>query len=59
MLERDLGVMRLMNSVPSLDPFLLREHLRNNEIEVAPCYFTISAGDQERMHAFVSAELSR
>ena len=36
---------------PSLDPFLLREHLRNNQIEVAPCYFAISEGDQERMHA--------
>ena len=44
---------RLLNAVPSLDPFLLREHLRNNEIDVAPCYFAISAGDQERMHRFV------
>ena len=58
-LERDLVVLRLLNGLPSLDPFLLREHLRNNDIDVAPCYFAISAGDQERMHAFVSAELSR
>ena len=50
-LERDLSVLRLLNAVPSLDPFLLREHLRNNKIEVAPCYFAISEGDQERMHA--------
>ena len=27
MLERDLSVMRLLNAIPSLDPFLLREHL--------------------------------
>ncbi len=58
-LARDLTVLRLLNSVPSLDPFLLREHLRNNEIEVAPCYFAISEGDQERMRRFVSEELSR
>jgi hypothetical protein len=45
--------------VPSLDPFLLREHLRNNDIEVAPCYFAISAGDQERMHRFVTEEMSK
>ena len=32
--------------LPSLDPFLLREHLRNNKIEVAPSYFAISEGDQ-------------
>jgi hypothetical protein len=58
-LERDLTVLRLLNAVPSLDPFLLREHLRNNKIDVAPCYFTISSGDQDRMHEFVTQELSR
>ncbi|MBN9546741.1 MAG: hypothetical protein J0I19_14830 [Alphaproteobacteria bacterium] len=58
-LERDTFVMRLLNAIPSLDPFLLREHLRNNGIEVASCYFAISAGDQERMHEFVSQELSQ
>ena len=52
-------MLRLLNTLPSLDPFLLREQLRNNEIEVAPCYFEISAGDQQRMHDFVSGELSR
>jgi hypothetical protein len=58
-LDRDLAVMRLMNAIPSLDPFLLREHLRNNEIDVAPCYLEISAGDQQRMHDFTAHELSR
>jgi hypothetical protein len=58
-IERDLTVMRLLDTVPSLDPFLLREHLRNHEIDVAPCYFAISEGDQERMHRFVSGELAR
>ena len=58
-LARDLSVLRLLNAVPSLDPFLLREHLRNNDIEVAPCYFAISAGDQERMHRFVTEEMSK
>ena len=53
-LERDLWVLRLLNAVPSLDPFLLREHLRNNNIEVASSYFAISQGDQTRMHDFVS-----
>ena len=58
-LDRDMGVLRLMTAVPSLDPFLLREHLRNNNIQVAPCYFAISEGDQERMHLFVNRELSQ
>lgn len=58
-LDRDLWVLRLLNAVPSLDPFLLREHLRNNRIEVAPSYFAISEGDQARMHDFVGKEMSK
>ena len=58
-LERDLAVLRLLNAVPSLDPFLLREHLRNHKIEVSPSYFAISEGDQERMHRFVSQEMTK
>jgi hypothetical protein len=58
-LERDLEVLRLLQAVPSLDPFLVREHLRNNRIEVASSYFAISEGDQMRMHAFASTEVSR
>ena len=58
-LQRDLWVLKLLDAVPSLDPFLLREHLRNNQIEVAPCYFAISDGDQEKMYRFVKAEMTR
>ena len=62
-LDRDLWVLRLMNAVPSLDPFLLREHLRNNNIEVSPTYFAISEGDQERWdrlsHQSVALETER
>ncbi len=58
-LERDMSVLRLLNAVPSLDPFLVREHLRNNEIDVSSAYFAISEGDQERMHNFVSQEMSQ
>ncbi len=58
-LTRDLLVLRLLNAVPSLDPFLVREHLRNNNIEVSPSYFAISDGDQTRMHAFVTQEMSK
>ena len=58
-LERDMSVLRLLNAVPSLDPFLVREHLRNNDIDVSSSYFAISDGDQERMHKFVSQEMSQ
>ena len=58
-LDRDMTVLKLLNMLPSLDPFLLREHLRNNGIEVASCYFAISEGDRDRMQRFAEAELSR
>jgi hypothetical protein len=58
-LERDLIVLKLMNCLPSLDPFLLREHLCNNGFDVAPCYFEISAGDQARMHDYTAGEISK
>ena len=58
-LERDLTVLRLLDAIPSLDPFLLREHLRNHQIEVGACYFSISEGDQEKMRRFAERELSR
>ncbi|MBA2590141.1 MAG: hypothetical protein H0U98_16130 [Alphaproteobacteria bacterium] len=58
-LERDQTVLRLLSAVPSLDPFLLREHLRNHKLDVASSYFAISEGDQQRMHTFVSQEMSK
>jgi hypothetical protein len=57
--RRDMDVLRLIDSVPSLDPFLLREHLRGNGYAPAPCYFEISDADQQRMFAYASAEISR
>jgi hypothetical protein len=58
-MRRDLDVLRLIDSVPSLDPFLLREHLRVNDIRPAPCYFAISDADQNRMHNYAALEMSR
>jgi hypothetical protein len=58
-MDRDLQVLGLIASVPSLDPFLLREHLRINQIVVADCYFDISPADKRRMHEFVSRDIRR
>lgn len=57
--RRDLDVLRLIDTVPSLDPFLLREHLRGNGYAPANCYFEISDADQQRMFAYASTEISR
>jgi len=53
----DFKTLRLMDQLPSLDPFLLREQLRRNAIDAAPCYFTVSEGDLVRMVKFVEEEI--
>lgn len=55
---RDRQVLDLIDELPSLDPFLVREHLKRNGIEPARGYFAISDADVERMHAFVRAEVT-
>lgn len=53
----DMATLRLMDALPSLDPFLLREQLRRGGVEPAACYFSISDADLARMVAFVELEI--
>lgn len=54
---RDRMVIDLITSLPTLDPFLLREYLKRNDIEPARPYFAISEGDLQRMFEFVRQEV--
>ena len=56
---RDIALLEALDELPSLDPFLLREHLKRRDFKIANCYFAISQGDLERMQRFVSAEISK
>lgn len=58
-MDHDLAVLRILNMLPSLDPFLLREHLRAQGFHCADCYFKISSADQAAMSAYVAAELHK
>jgi hypothetical protein len=58
-LERDARVLTLIDKLPSLDPFLVREHLKRHGFEIGRCYFSISAADYDRMQNFVKREISR
>ncbi len=53
----DLRTLRLMDQLPSLDPFLLREQLKRGNVDAAACYFALSDADMENMQAFVQAEI--
>lgn len=56
-MERDVQVLRLLDRLPTLDPFLLRETLLDHQIDVAPCYFRFSPADRDDMLGFVSKEM--
>jgi hypothetical protein len=54
----DYRTLELIDKLPSLDPFLLREQLSRASINPAPCYFAISEADLHRMLAFVHREVA-
>ena len=56
---RDREMLNIIDGIPSLDPFLLREHLRRFGRDPARCYFEISEGDMNRMYNFVEREVQR
>lgn len=58
-LDADVALLRLIDKLPSLDPFLLREQLRRNGREVARCYFALSTGDIAKMRAHVGVQIER
>lgn len=55
--RRDMEVLRLLSRLPSLDPFLVREHLRRHGFQPADCYFEISPADMARMHAYAAEQM--
>jgi len=54
----DIRTLRLIDRLPSLDPFLLREQLRRSGLDPAPCYFALSEADLQKMMDFVKSEIT-
>lgn len=57
-IQEDLDVLQLLDQLPSFDPFLMRERLRQIGKEPARCYFDVSAADTHRMQKFVSGQIA-
>ena len=53
----DMITLKLLDRLPSLDPFLLCEQLKRGGVEPAYCYFSISESDLQRMARFVEDEI--
>jgi len=56
--HQDEALLKLLDSVPSLDPFLLRERLKKARFNPARCYFDINEPDTARMFEFTRREIS-
>jgi hypothetical protein len=56
-LERDVAVLRILDRLPTLDPFLVREVLARQNIEVDQCYYRLSAPDKAQMLSFVEGQM--
>ncbi len=56
---RDIELLLKLDTLPSLDPFLLREHLRHHGYDVAQCYFAISSADLAMMQAYVAGQIKQ
>ena len=56
-MKADLAVVRLLDDIPSLDPFLVKDKLRIEGIEVNEFYFEISEVEWKSIRAHVSQKL--
>lgn len=55
--QADWGLLGLLDSLPSLDPFLMREQLARYGVSPADCYFALSDADLQGMLDFVKDEI--
>jgi hypothetical protein len=55
--ERDVEVLRILDRLPTLDPFLVREALAKHRIEVDSAYYQFSELDKVNMLAFVERQI--
>ncbi len=58
-MSRDVEILEAIDQLPSLDPFLLREHMKRRGFEISPSHFDISPGDVDKMQRFVGGEIAR
>ena len=56
-LTHDISLLKIIDKIPSLDPFLLREYLDREGVKPANCYFKINEADVARMRSFVEKEI--
>lgn len=56
-MERDLRLIEMLDSLPTLDPFLLDQMAKHYHLDIARCYFRMSQADIDSMAEFVLGEI--
>jgi hypothetical protein len=56
-MDRDMAVLRILDKLPTLDPFLVRESLNQKKIDVGLCYYRFTKRDKAEMLGFVAGEI--
>lgn len=56
-LDADLAILELLNELPSLDPFLVREQMKRDNFTPSDDYFAISPNDTARLEKFAYNEI--
>lgn len=56
-LHRDVAVLRILDKLPTLDPFLVREGLASHRFAVDSCYYRFSEPEKAHMLGFVEHEI--
>jgi hypothetical protein len=54
----DNALLELLEALPSLDPFLMRERMRSGGFDPDRCYFDLTDADTNRMFHFVRQEVA-
>ncbi|HBF97883.1 MAG TPA: hypothetical protein DDW95_04980, partial [Alphaproteobacteria bacterium] len=54
---RDLELLRIMSEVPSLDPFLLKMHLQNNEMTINTRYLEVVAEEEAEVRGYIEQKV--
>lgn len=57
--DADVRLLQALDGLPSFDPFLMRERLREGGFSAARCYFDVSEADLAKMRSFVRSEIGR
>lgn len=57
--QADMELLRVLATLPSFDPFLMRERLRHMGVDPSRAYFDLAEADVARMRAFVGKEIGQ